>query len=118
MVRASACPTVEASFSSFCFMLFLELGQVTLSWNRKGDALCLCGQKRYSVVVHESGDFNGLRKQEGVDTTTGTLMLMTVTFKGCKVFSSHVQMQRCQCGVTGGQGWSRVIFTKWRSAES
>ena len=82
MVRASASPTVEASFSSFGFMLFLELGKVTFSWNRKIDALCLCGEKRKTVVVRESGDFNGLRKQEGFVATTGTLMLMTMTFKG------------------------------------
>lgn len=82
MVRASACPTVEASFSSFCFMLFLELGKVTFSWNRKIDALCLCGEKRYTVLVRDSGDFNGLSKQEGVVATTGTLMLLTMTFKG------------------------------------
>lgn len=66
----------------FCFMLFLELGKVTFSWNRKIDALCLCGEKRNTVVVRESGDFNGLRKQEGFVATTGTLMLMTMTFKG------------------------------------
>lgn len=75
VVRASACPhTVEASFSSFLFMLFLELGQVTLSWNRKGDALCLCGQKRYTVVVRE-WRFADSGNRKVLVLTTGTLML-------------------------------------------
>ena len=47
-----------------------------------GLPLCLCGEKRYTVLVRDSGDFNGLSKQEGVVATTGTLMLLTMTFKG------------------------------------
>lgn len=95
---------------SFCFMLFLELGKVTLSWNRKGGALWLCGQKRYAVVVRDSGDFNGLRKQEGVDATTGTLKLMTVSFRGdVKAVKFSPAVFGCSgASVEGrvGAGWS------------
>lgn len=91
-------------------MLFLELGKVTLRWNRKGGALCLCGQKRYTVLVRDHGDFNGLRKQEGVDATTGTLMPMTMSFTGdIKAVKFSPAMFRCSgASVEGtvGAGWS------------
>ena len=97
MVGTSRCSTVVALFYSIFLCYFLK------------QELCL-----FVLFVYESGNLDELRKQEDVGTTIGTPVLMTMTFRGnhhgYKFFSSHIQMQWCKCGVTGGQDLSRGGF--------
>ena len=120
VVWASACPTVEASFSSV-FLFYV------VSWIRKSD-IKLEQERRCSVAVWTEKVRSGCpwqwRFQRAQETgrrwchhrhTHAYDRVFQGRRQGCKVFPSHVQMQWCQCG---GQGWSRVVFTKWRNAES